>query len=196
MMLALVGVFLIASGLFVLFGNLDAGGRLELASFLIPSTTPTATSTPEPPLTNTPTPVTPTPTDTPTVTPRPTLTLVPTPMPTPTPFDLVVNINSQPTGRIVYTCYNGQVDNVCRIDADGRNQVQLTFDTLTSYYAEWSPNGQQVVWSSRRDGSFEIYLMDINGRSQHAISPSRSLGSYFAPNFSPDGSRIIFTLAT
>ena len=100
-----------------------------------------------------------------------------------------------PTGRIVYTCYNGQVDNICRIDADGRNQAQLTLDTLTSFYAALSPNGQQVVWSSRRDGSFQLYLMDINGGSQRLVSPSNSPGSYLAPNISPDGSRIIFTLA-
>ena len=100
-----------------------------------------------------------------------------------------------PSGHIVYTCHDGQVDNICRIDADGRNQVQLTFDTQTSYYADLSFDGQQVIWSSRRDGSFQIYLMDINGGSQRLVSPSASLGSYFAPNLSPDGSRIIFTLA-
>jgi len=67
---------------------------------------------------------------------------------------------------------------------------RLTNNTATDDQAAWSPDSQQLVFQSNRDGDFEIYSMNINGSHQTRLtnSPSRDL----QPNWSPDSHHIAF----
>ena len=49
------------------------------------------------------------------------------------------------------------------MDADGTNIRRLTNDPAEDEYPAWSPDGQQIVFSSNRDGNEEIYVMDADG---------------------------------
>jgi len=99
--------------------------------------------------------------------------------------------DSPPPGKIVYVCYVNQVDQICLMNADGSNQVQLTNTEATSFYPSLSPDGQEIVFSSSQDGSFEIYSMKIDGSGLTKLTDN--IGALYAPEISPDGTLIVFT---
>lgn len=75
-------------------------------------------------------------------------------------------------------------------DPDGGNLVRLT-DAL-GYDAEgsYSPDGKEIVFSSFRNGSGDIYVMNADGTHVRQITDSPGYDG--GPFFSPDGQRIIF----
>lgn len=156
---------------------------------------PAASPTSAPPASLVPT-LTPLPTSTPTPTPSPTPTASPTPTITPTPTAVLPPLpqpeSVEPTGQIVFTCYIDQRDDVCRMDANGSNEMRLTNTGATDYYASFFPDNQQIVFTSRRDNSFFMYAMNADGSNQRRLPPTNA-GSIFAPTVSPDGTRIAFT---
>lgn len=95
-------------------------------------------------------------------------------------------------GKIVYTCFDGEYDQICLMNADGSGMRQLTDEKATSYYPSLSPDGEVIAFSSRLDGNFEIYLMDTQGNNLTQLT--NNLGNCYAPEISPKGNRIIFTL--
>ncbi|MBE2182268.1 MAG: PD40 domain-containing protein [Anaerolineae bacterium] len=56
----------------------------------------------------------------------------------------------------------------------------------------WSPDGRRIAFTSNRDGTNRIYVMNSDGTNQTRVSP----GDAFAlnPTWSPDGSQIAFDL--
>ena len=69
--------------------------------------------------------------------------------------------------------------------------VSLTSPEFDSLGAEWSPDGEEIVFGSKRDESAStIWLMDENGGSQRKLTPSVSGPLSFS--FSPDGRKIVF----
>ena len=94
-------------------------------------------------------------------------------------------------GKIVFTCYINQVDQICLMNADGTGRRQLTNLTSTAFYPSLSPDGQTVYFSSNQSGSFEIYSIDLNGNGLQRLT--NGIGTLYAPELSPDGSKIIFT---
>jgi Tol biopolymer transport system component len=55
----------------------------------------------------------------------------------------------------------------------------------------FSPDGRRIVFTSRRDRDFEIYVMNADGSEQRRLTRSRGID--MNPVFSPDGRRIAFT---
>jgi Tol biopolymer transport system component len=70
--------------------------------------------------------------------------------------------------------------------------TQLTFGDVNSrnLVPKWSPDGQQIVFESRRDGCSAIYVMSADGSDQRALT-NNSDGD-FEPTWSPDGQYIAF----
>jgi Tol biopolymer transport system component len=99
------------------------------------------------------------------------------------------------TGRIVFTCYIDDVDDLCAVNADGSRETRLTTIGATDFYASYAADGSQIVYSSRRDGSFLMYVMNQDGSGQQKLGPS-NLGGIYAPAISPDGRSIAFTAAS
>ena len=112
-------------------------------------------------------------------------TVIPSLIPSPIPG------GSSSSGKIVFTCFIDQIDQICIINADGTGRRQLTDLPATAFYASLSPDGQNVYFSSRQTGTYEIYSIDINGNNLQRLT--NNIGTLYAPELSPDGQRIIFT---
>lgn len=80
----------------------------------------------------------------------------------------------------MFTCFINEVDQICSINPDGSEYTQLTDASLTSWYASLSFDGQQIFFSSRRSGIYEIYHMNFDGDN-------------LSPCFSPDGQWLVFS---
>jgi tol-pal system beta propeller repeat protein TolB len=123
-------------------------------------------------------------------TPLPTLDLIPTieQIPTPQP---TYNDTPPPIGKIAFTCYVKQIDQICLLNADGSGRKQLTHLKATAFYPSVSPDGQTVFFSSRDSGNYEIYSIDIFGNNLQKLT--NGIGALYAPELSPNGEWIIFT---
>jgi len=68
--------------------------------------------------------------------------------------------------------------------------VQLTRYEHDNVDPAWSPDGRQIAFSSKRDGDFEIFIMDADGNNQVQLTANSA--SDGAPAWSPDGKNIAF----
>jgi TolB protein len=73
------------------------------------------------------------------------------------------------------------------MDADG-GRVRILAPGLEP---AWSPDGRRILFTSLRDGSAEVYVMDAYGRHQRRLTRHRA--EDLAGAWSPDGTRIVFT---
>lgn len=64
-------------------------------------------------------------------------------------------------------------------------------------YPDWSPDGRQIVFASNRNGDFELFVMDADGRNQRPVEmPADSPAHINYPAWSPDGNWFTFSAAT
>ena len=47
--------------------------------------------------------------------------------------------------------------------SDGANVINLTKHPARDSNPDWSPDGNQIVFSSKRDGNTEVYVMNADG---------------------------------
>jgi TolB protein len=127
-----------------------------------------------------------------TSTPFPTLTPgAPTEAGISTPVPNPDTNNSSLAGRIVFTCYVQQIDQICIMNADGSGRKQLTHFSATTFYPSLSPDGKTIYFVSKEKGTFDIYSMALNGGDVERMT--KDIGALYAPELSPNGKRIVFT---
>jgi len=56
------------------------------------------------------------------------------------------------------------------MDANGNNQVRLTFNEGLDMHPVWSFDGSRILFTSERDGSRDIFVMDPSGSNQVALT--------------------------
>ena len=81
------------------------------------------------------------------------------------------------------------------MDQDGGNQVNLTQNPGDDYDPAWSPDGEQIVFTTTRitGGPRQLFIMNADGSEPNFIT--RGYGIEFAPHWSPDGEWIAFTIS-
>jgi Tol biopolymer transport system component len=113
---------------------------------------------------------------------------------TPTPQEEPTSWANPPTGKIVFTCFINQFDQICLMNADGSSVTRLTEHQATDFYPSLSSDGEFILYSSRKDGPFQIYRMKVDGSDEERLT--QGLGNLYAPAESPDRSAIVFTVET
>ena len=61
------------------------------------------------------------------------------------------------------------------MEADGSSPVRLTDHPASDMAARWSPDGDQIIFVSTRDGDFRIYVMDADGSHQARLTKDSAL---------------------
>jgi Tol biopolymer transport system component len=98
-----------------------------------------------------------------------------------------------PDGRIVYVSTASGAADIWIMDADGKNQKQLTADSGVNVFPFVSPDGRYIVFNSNRGGefgTFHVWRMDIDGGNPKKLTDGG--GEYF-PGFSSDGKWVIYS---
>jgi Tol biopolymer transport system component len=73
---------------------------------------------------------------------------------------------------------------------DGSDR-RLASHEFSDYAAFWSPDNQQIAFTSDRDGNSEVYVMDADGQNVRRLTNTRATER--AAAWSPDGKRIAFS---
>ena len=60
-------------------------------------------------------------------------------------------------------------DNDLWLTDTGKNPVRFTFDPGSDLLGLWSPDGQRIVWSSTRNGSFDLYEKEVSSEGQDTL---------------------------
>lgn len=95
--------------------------------------------------------------------------------------------------RISYfTVGEGIKPAIWTMDVDGTNTVALTNPKMdgVSRQASWSADSEQFVYSSKKAGDFDIWIMNTDGDGKARITSIP--GDEAKPVFSPDGDTIAF----
>ena len=88
-------------------------------------------------------------------------------------------------GRSVYD------SDVWLVDADGKNNVQLTRGPKGDYAPRWSPDGESIAFISDRDGVNALYVIDPDGGEARKLTDDAAAVRMFS--WSPDGKSIAYT---
>jgi len=93
-------------------------------------------------------------------------------------------------GKIAFCSDRDGNSEIYVMDADGKNQVNLTQNGAGDYDSAWSPDGEKIAFSSERDGNYEIYVMDADGSNVRRITNHPA--DDYSLTWSPDGKKIAF----
>jgi len=78
-----------------------------------------------------------------------------------------------------------------RSKADGGEKLQLSSADLYAFNPRWSPDGREIVWSSRQGRSSSVFLVSADGGTPVELAPNAP-GNQNDPVWSPDGHSIAF----
>jgi Tol biopolymer transport system component len=96
--------------------------------------------------------------------------------------------------KIAFQSWLTEPPEICVMNIDGSNVVNLTNNALYDDYPEWSPDGQQILYVSKESSSTlavpKIYIMNADGSNRRQLSSD--MGYETMPKWSPDGTKITF----
>ncbi|MQQ09391.1 Tol-Pal system protein TolB [Epibacterium sp. SM1979] len=78
------------------------------------------------------------------------------------------------------------------MDYDGANVQYLTNSSAIVLAPRFSPNGDQVLYTSYESGFPQVHVLDITRLQRRILSPNDGIMS-FAPRFAPDGRTVVFS---
>ncbi len=137
-----------------------------------------------------------TPTFTPSATPTPSLTASPTATATrtatPTPTDVVVVLNPL---RLAFAYGNVGNTDIYVLDETTGATWAVADRSCDEAEPGWAPDGLSVIYQSDCGGSYDLYLVTVDGNNPQALTATVDRDER-EPEFSPDGTAIAFRVNT
>jgi len=95
---------------------------------------------------------------------------------------------------MVYVGYDiyGPIWDIYTMDADGGNLARLTENTLSNLYPDYSPDSQQITFSSTRAGDNDVFVMNSDGSQQLNLTYDSIYQEWYS-TWSPDGTKLAYT---
>ncbi len=88
-------------------------------------------------------------------------------------------------GTVIFSMYAGAQRDLFAIAPGQDAPVRLTDNPADDRDPAWSPDGQRIAFSSRRDGNWELYVLDLYSGEVERLT--YDLAYEGAPSWSPDG---------
>jgi Tol biopolymer transport system component/serine/threonine protein kinase len=78
------------------------------------------------------------------------------------------------------------------INADGTGMKQLMNVPGADFEPDWSPDSKKIAFTSLRDGSRQIYTLDVASLAATRLTNSNVSAEFSQPSWSPDGKEIAY----
>jgi serine/threonine protein kinase len=95
-----------------------------------------------------------------------------------------------PDGQWLTANSMGQQRHILVMRPDGTEQRDLTPGDYRYMWPRWSPDGKRIVFSSRRTGDYELWIVNNDGSDLRQLT--QSSGGHYSP-WSSDGSMIAYS---
>ncbi|MGO8698373.1 MAG: hypothetical protein ACLQVY_11720 [Limisphaerales bacterium] len=95
--------------------------------------------------------------------------------------------------RIAFRQQTGNTTEICVSDYDGANAVMLTHDGALVNGPSWAPGGQQLFYTSWKNGDTQILGHNLSSGARRVFAGYP--GANFSPEVSPDGQRVAMILS-
>ena len=95
-----------------------------------------------------------------------------------------------PDGEWLTAYSMGQQRHIFVMRTNGTDQRDLTPGDFRYAWPRWSPDGQRIVFSSRRSGDYELWIVNRDGSGLRQLT--QSSGGHYSP-WSADGSMIAYS---
>jgi len=103
-----------------------------------------------------------------------------------------VGISYSPDGKLFYSKKTGEEVNLFSMNEDGGGEKQLTSGVRYNYEATAVPDGKYVVFSSNRNGFFNLWRIDADGKNPVQLTNFQN-GAASQIDITPDGRTVLFT---
>ncbi len=101
------------------------------------------------------------------------------------------NASVSPDGTRVALEVRDQEEDIWIWDFTRETLTRLTFGPASDFYPVWTPDGQHVVFSTRRAGPANLYSKAADGTGS-AERLTEASNNQYPHSFSPDGTRLVF----
>ncbi len=134
----------------------------------------------------------PPPTVTATITSSPSLTLTLTPAPSQTPYVITATsaVTPSPRGLFIFSMNEAGHAHLFIYSPLSLSLTRLTADPWDDITPALSPDGRQVAFTSRRNGCWDLYLLDLTSGDTSRLSDTPEYDA--SPSWSPDSQWLVY----